>query len=122
VGEVEHLPEFLKHSPNLSFLAKLRKTHLQPFLITAPNLLGLRKKAPLRVKIRALTVARRNTFPVVPLRAVVMAVAGCLYGHRRGRVVLAAVPAEPCRRARAPDARASPRARQSGRRSHRPGD
>ena len=40
---IEHLQEFLKHSPNLEFLAKLRKTGVQQFLKSTPNLLALLK-------------------------------------------------------------------------------
>ena len=42
-GYLEHLQEFLKHSPNLKFLAKLRKTGVQQFLKSTPDLLALLK-------------------------------------------------------------------------------
>ena len=49
---LKHLREFLKHSPNLKFLAKLRKTGVQPFLKSTPNLLALLKTE---------SVARKDT-------------------------------------------------------------
>ena len=48
---LEYLREFLKHSHNLRFLAKLRKTRLQRLLKSPPNLLALPKTEPSTRKV-----------------------------------------------------------------------
>jgi len=47
LASLEHLQEFPKHYPNPWFLARLKKTYLQQFLIPPPNLLAL-GNSPLR--------------------------------------------------------------------------